>query len=128
MPTHAKRPAARRPLLVLVTGSRVWADAGPIRRELRRLPPGSIILHGDARGADRLAAAVAAELGLDVRPRPADWGRFGKAAGVIRNREMLAEGPDVVLAFHPNLDQAKGTRHMVHIARRAGVPVHVVAG
>ena len=105
--THAL--ATKRPLLVLVTGARDWADAEPIRRELLLLPHDSILLHGNARGADRLAGAIAAELGLDVRPRPANWERFGKAAGIIRNREMLAEGPDVILAFHPNLEQAKGT-------------------
>ena len=118
----------KRPLLVLVTGAREWADVEPIRRELLLLPSDSILLHGNARGADRLAGAIAAELGLDVRPRPANWEQFGKAAGIIRNREMLAEGPDVVLAFHPNLEQAKGTKHMVRIARNAGVPVRVVTG
>jgi hypothetical protein len=120
--------ANRRPLLVLVTGARTWTEDAPIRRELRCLPAGSIILHGNARGADRLAGRVAAELNLDVRPRPADWKSYGKAAGIVRNREMLAEGPDVVLAFHADLEQAKGTRHMVRIARQAGVPVRVVAG
>lgn len=55
-------------------------------------------------------------------------GALRQAAGVIRNREMLAEGPDVVLAFHADLAKAKGTRHMVRIAREAGVPVRVVAG
>lgn len=115
--------ASGRPLLVLVTGSRDWTDAEAVRRELCRLPPGSIILHGNARGADQLAGQVAADLGFDVRPRPAEWERYGKAAGIIRNREMLAEGPDVVIAFHPDLKKARGTKHMVRIARKAGVPV-----
>src|SRR5262245_8566039 len=57
--------ATKRPLLVLVTGAREWADPEPIRRELRRLPADSIVLHGNARGVDLLAGQVAAELGLD---------------------------------------------------------------
>ncbi len=42
---------------------------------------------------------------------------------------MLEEhAPDLVLAFHPCLEQARGTRHMVEIARKAGVEVRVVTG
>lgn len=112
-----------RPPRVLVTGSREWADPEPIRRELARLPSDTIVIHGMARGADRLAHEIAAELGLAVWPRPAMWER-GKAAGIIRNRQMLVEDkPDLVLAFHPDLAEARGTRHMVEIARKAGVPV-----
>jgi hypothetical protein len=114
---------------VLVTGSREWADLGPIRRELAKLPAGAIVIHGAARGADRLAGEAAAGLGLDVRPCPADWERYGKGAGHIRNRRMLAEDkPDLVLAFHGNLDESSGTRHMVEIGSRAAVPVKVIRG
>jgi hypothetical protein len=113
----------KRPPRVLVTGSREWADPEPIRRALALLPPDAVVIHGMARGADRLAHHIAAELGLAVWPRPAMWER-GKAAGLIRNREMLEnDRPDLVLAFLPKHAAARGTRHMVEIARRAGVLV-----
>jgi predicted RecB family endonuclease len=51
---------------VLVTGATTWRDAERIREELRRLPAGSIVIHGDAPGADALARQVARELGLTV--------------------------------------------------------------
>jgi hypothetical protein len=42
---------------------------------------------------------------------------------------MLEEhAPDLVLAFHPCIEQARGTRHMVEIARKAGVEVRLVTG
>ena len=53
----------------------------------------------------------------------------GKAAGPIRNREMLRDGgPEMVAAFHTDLSQSKGTLDMVRIARSAGVPVKVFNG
>jgi len=118
-----------RPLRVLVTGTREWTDPAPIERELSRLAPGSVVIHGNARGVDRLAGRVAEALGLGVIACPAEWGKYGKGAGLVRNRTMLEEyAPDLVLAFHPALEQAKGTKHMVELALEAGVPVRVVTG
>jgi hypothetical protein len=117
------------PLRVLVTGARTWADPGPIRRELARLLAGSVVIHGDARGADRLAGRIAAELGLAVLACPAEWHKYGRAAGLVRNRAMLKEHrPQLVLAFHPAIEQARGTKHMVGLARKAGVEVRVISG
>jgi hypothetical protein len=128
MPDMAEVPGDR-PVRVLVTGTREWTDSAPLERELSRLAPGSVVIHGDARGVDRLAGQVAEALGLEVIACPAEWGKYGKGAGLVRNRAMLREhAPDLVLAFHPALEQAKGTRHMVELARKAGVPVRVVTG
>lgn len=50
----------------------------------------------------------------------ADWNKYGKSAGPMRNIQMLKEGkPDVVVAFQGG----KGTAHMVKIAKEAGVKV-----
>lgn len=119
----------KRALRVLVTGARTWTDEVAVRRELEPLPAGSVVIHGDANGADRIAGRVAVELGLTVIPCPADWATLGKSAWLRRNEAMLDEHhPDAVLAFHADLNNGKGTSHMVRIARAAGVPVRVVAG
>jgi len=111
---------------VLVCGGREWADPWPILRELRRLPLESTIIHGDARGADRLGGEIAMGLGFsEVLAVPANWDKHHRAAGPIRNKRMLDMGLDLVLAFHENIDASKGTKHMVDIARRAGVKVKV---
>ena len=113
-------------MLILVCGDRNWIDYRPIKRELSKYNPKTdVIMHGDARGADRISGQVAMALGFPVRPFPANWNRFGKAAGPIRNQQMLDERPDLVLAFHPNIEQSKGTGHMVRIARLKGVKVEV---
>jgi len=47
------------------------------------------LLHGGARGADRAIGRAAFQLGWSVEVLPADWRRHGRAAGPIRNRELL---------------------------------------
>jgi hypothetical protein len=109
---------------VLVTGDRNWDDRDLIRQALSRFPEDTIVIHGAARGADRIADEVAQELGLEVRAYPAQWERYGKAAGPIRNRQMLdEESPDLVLVFHHDLGQSRGTRDMIQAANEAGYPV-----
>ena len=48
-----------------------------------------LLLHGGARGADRTIDRAAFQLGWPVEVLPADWRRHGRAAGPIRNRELL---------------------------------------
>lgn len=78
------------------------------------------VIHGGARGADRLAGAIAEAAGIPVVVFRAYWDRYGKRAGFIRNKQMLDEGkPDLVLAA----PGGAGTKMMVEIALSAGVPV-----
>ncbi len=82
--------------------------------------PGDTLIHGAARGADSMAGQYGAEMGLKVQAFPADWATHGRAAGPIRNRQMLVEGkPDLVIAFAGG----RGTANMMVQAREAGVPV-----
>jgi len=100
----------------------------PIRREIGKLPVGTTIIQGDARGADLIAKSVARAQGCPVESYPADWTRYGRAAGPIRNKQMLDEGkPDLVLAFSQHLAFSKGTANMVGQARQRGIEVKVFA-
>lgn len=110
---------------VLVCGSRAWTDAAVILRRLSGLPRGSTVIHGDARGADRIAAQIAARLGFKVEAFPANWSRYGKSAGLVRNGEMLDKSPDLVIAFW--LDGSTGTGSTIALARKRGIPVEVVS-
>jgi hypothetical protein len=92
---------------------------------MSKLPEDTTVIHGAAVGADSIAGHIAHELGLAVEPYPADWDRYGKAAGHIRNRQMLAAKPDRVLAFSKNISVSRGTSHMVKIAQAAGIPTEV---
>lgn len=110
---------------VLVCGSRTWDRHGPIYYAIGTLPRESVVIHGAAPGADRIAAQWAHYFNHHVEAYPADWKRHGKAAGPIRNQRMLDEGkPDKVLAFWDGT--SRGTKDMIDRARQAGVPVEVV--
>lgn len=113
---------------VLICGDRDWTNRQSIRDLLLSFPPGTVIIEGEARGADSIARQEALTLGLEVKRFPADWSKHGSAAGPIRNRQMLVEGnPDKVYAFHSNILQSKGTANMVGQARRRGVPVEIIS-
>lgn len=82
--------------------------------------PDCTIIHGGAKGADQLADEWAVVNWTKLEVFKADWKKHGKAAGAIRNRQMLEEGkPDIVVAF----PGGKGTANMVKIAKQAGIKV-----
>lgn len=109
---------------VLVTGSRHWRLKKPIFERLRKLPEGSTVCQGGAKGADTVARDAAKELGLRHITYRADWAKYGKRAGPIRNKLMLDDfKPELVLAY-PIAD-SKGTWDMVNRANRLGIPVEV---
>jgi hypothetical protein len=115
---------------VIVAGAVAWSDAEAIRRALARLPGGTVIIHGDTPGADAIAGQVATELGFVVEPMaksPADQARHGRVAWKGLNERMLASGAVLVLAFHPDIEASKGSKHLIELARAAGVEVRVFA-
>jgi hypothetical protein len=122
------------PVKVLVCGSRYWMDQKAIDRELRKLPPGTIIVHGGAQGADNIAGYVAELLGFEVRVYPAlAHGRTWPSAGPLRNQEMLdvenspSEPIDKALAFHKDPGLGKGTKDMADRLKKAGIPLEIFA-
>lgn len=112
---------------LLVCGSRTmaWSLQELVIQHVRELAPTQII-EGGAKGADTLARLAALFLGIPVQEFPADWQAHGKKAGPIRNQQMLDQGPDLVLAFHPATGCTPGTADMIRRAQAAGVPVKVV--
>lgn len=116
---------------VIVCGSRRWHDRKLIADTLNALVlerdyrfPDPVIVHGDARGADRLAADEAGKAGLLVEAHPADWDGLGKRAGLIRNSRMAELGADLCIAFWDG--RSTGTAHMLDEARKRGIPTRVV--
>lgn len=104
---------------VLVCGGRDYDDWEYIEHTLNQFDI-EVLIHGGARGADQHAAQWAKNHGVAILEFPADWKSFGRAAGVIRNRQMLTmTEPDLVVAF----PGGKGTNNMVTQAKKAGVPV-----
>jgi hypothetical protein len=77
-------------------------------------------IEGGAAGADSLAREVAHDMGIVCYTCPADWGRYGRGAGMIRNQEMLdIHSPHLVVAF----PGGRGTANMVRLAKKDYVEV-----
>lgn len=116
---------------VLITGDRHWTNKEIIRAHIP--DETTHIIEGEAPGADTLAGELADEIeGIEKVPFPAPWEEYRLLypypmclkAGTDRNTQMLAEGkPDLVLAFHDDLENSKGTKNMVMQAKAAGIPV-----
>jgi len=72
------------------------------------------IVSGTAKGADILGEKYAKDKGYEIKKFPANWDKYKKAAGYIRNKEM-AEYADVLIAFWDG--ESKGTKHMIDLAK-----------
>jgi len=107
---------------VLVCGGRNYQNATKVREILDLFGKDKILLviHGGAPGADRLAGQWALRNNVAERVYHADWPKYGRRAGPIRNQQMLDEGsPHLVVAFQGG----SGTADMIKRADESGVPV-----
>jgi len=141
---------------IMVTGSREFPIDADGRDQVMRALTGAaelwtgrervndvLLTHGDARGLDRLAAQVAAELGWSVKAVPAQWSTHTAAcpdwhhgqircrmAGHRRNAEMLDAGQDLVVGFpmHPkDSGGSRGTWGAIAGATKRALPVLILS-
>lgn len=78
-------------------------------------------------GADLHARNACVVLGIKCHRFPADWKKYGRGAGPVRNREMLKSlleypGERELWAFHCDLARSRGTKDMLEAAHEAGIP------
>jgi hypothetical protein len=79
-----------------------------------------IVVHGACpTGADAMASGICNDLGFEQEPHPARWKLYGKAAGFIRNQEMVDTHPDLALAYIR--DDSPGATDCLNRAAKAGI-------
>lgn len=110
---------------VIIAGGRDFSDYRLLERTVDGFLSGRggeeiAILCGKARGADALGERYARSRGYRLQYYPADWERYGRAAGCIRNQEM-AQNADALVAFWDGM--SRGTGHMIGAARRRRLTV-----
>ena len=128
-----------RELRIIVAGSREFNDYDLLRDTLMQYldfmddkdvvdnPSQVKFISGTAKGADVLGEQFAYTYEYDVIRFPPDWDTYGKSAGYRRNAEMAkyaSEAYGVLFAFWDG--KSKGTKHMIDLAKRYGLEVHVV--
>jgi hypothetical protein len=113
---------------LIVAGSRTFTDRELLETKIYEysqavLPKQVVIVSGMARGADLMAYEFAIQSFEPVWEFPADWDKFGKRAGMIRNTQMakIAHG---LLAFWDG--KSTGTAHMIQLMERLSKPVEVI--
>lgn len=104
---------------VIVTGGRDYDNYDEVCKVLDALGVQHVVT-GGAKGADRLAETYIDDFGFTYRRYEADWDKYGKAAGPIRNRQMLEENKDCIVIAFPG---GKGTADCVRQARQLGMVV-----
>jgi hypothetical protein len=110
---------------LLVCGGRSFDDAALLNRtldELHAQTPVTFLINGGQRGADTLAQQWANANHIQSVAYPPEWRRYHRAAGPIRNTQMLREKPDLVVAFKGG----DGTRDMIRQSAAALVPYKVI--
>lgn len=81
-----------------------------------------VFVSGSCRGADRLGERYAEDNGYKIERYPAQWSKYGRCAGLIRNKEM-AEVGDYIICFWDG--KSRGTKSMIDIANRMGKNISV---
>ena len=114
---------------IIIAGGRDFMDYNLLKEKTdkilqeKKVTHKIVIISGCARGADTLGLRYASENAFDVEEYPADWDKYGKKAGYVRNVEM-AENADALIAFWDG--KSKGTKHMIDIATERNLPIRVI--
>ncbi len=123
------------PYRILVTGTRDMLTPGnkvainrPIWSEIRKARTQGrpvILVHGDCpTGVDAHVKSFRIGLDVTIEAHPANWAMLGKAAGPMRNQEMVDLGAEVCLGFpRPG---SRGTHDCIRRAELAGIRTIVV--
>jgi hypothetical protein len=134
---------------ILITGSRTWTQRKPIHEALtveaiqaRSSRDQLVVIHGGANGADSVAEAAVRRLWQAGWPITSDvyhaqWKLYGKRAGSMRNELMVAQKPDLCLAFihpcaeagcrrKPKIHDSHGAGNCIALVAKAGIPTKIV--
>jgi hypothetical protein len=116
---------------LVIAGSRDFDDYELLKMKAdkitRRIKKQIVVVSGTAKGADRLGERYAKERGYDVAYFPADWNRYGKRAGMLRNCDMATLVKNLrggVICFWDG--SSPGTRGMINICEELGVQLRVI--
>lgn len=114
---------------VIIAGSRSFADYEKLKSICDSILPNQYseprisILSGTSSGSDSLGERYANERGYTLNRYPANWEQYGKAAGPIRNRQMV-EDADAAIIFWDG--QSKGTKNLIEQANKRGLKVRTI--
>ena len=108
----------------IIAGSR---DMTPTLEDVRTLNKFltsiSEVVSGEAKGADKFGEDWAKAHGIPLKKFPAEWAKYGRAAGPIRNKQMAEYADQLVAFLYPD---SRGTANMIKQAKKLGLKVYIV--
>ena len=120
---------------IIIAGSRNFTDYKLLKTKCNEIindyqntlsssdDPSIAIVSGHARGADKLGEQYARENNHYCLVMPADWNKYGKRAGYLRNAEM-AKTADALIAFWDG--ESRGTHHMINLALESNLKTTII--
>ena len=118
---------------IIIAGGRDFGDYLYMYAEMNKLlseieDDNIEIISGCARGADACGIRYAYAKKLPCKEFPADWNKYGKTAGFVRNEQMakyaVEDGCTGILAAFWDL-KSKGTENMINNAKKYGMKIHI---
>ena len=106
-----------------IVGSRGFSGLEKVRDYVKSLDKDTIIVSGGAKGVDETAEKMGEELGMKVVLFKPDWKKYGRGAGIVRNKE-ICEYSDMVCAFWDG--KSKGTLNTIDTAKKMNMIVQVI--
>ena len=110
---------------VIIAGSRHCTDRKLLDEAIRESGfKITGVVSGGARGVDTMGEDWAAEHGVSIHLYAAEWDKYGRAAGPIRNQQMAKDsGAEALIALKSS--EARGTASMIKEAKKAGLKIFV---
>lgn len=111
---------------VIIAGGRFFDDYDLLKEKVGKILKNAkniTIISGAAKGADTLGENYGYEMGYEVISMPANWDKYGKAAGYRRNEDM-AKIADACICFWDG--KSKGTGHMIDLAKKYNLQLRVI--
>ena len=117
---------------VLVCGARDWSNDKTIETEFKKLPPGTVIIHGASKiGFDALVDKIAMKYGFPIRRYPCEEDENGGSVSkrnskMVRQEHVSGDPIHMGLAFTNDLSRSRDVKDLVERARKAGVKVNIL--
>lgn len=106
-----------------VIGGRDFVDYELLEKTLNDICTISFIISGGAKGTDQLAEHYSTENGINTMIFRPDWKKYGRGAGVVRNKKII-ENSDICVAFWDG--KSKGTQSSINIAKKLNIPTLII--
>lgn len=107
----------------IIAGSRDCYDYSLLLKAIEEISwKPTTVISGTARGVDKLGERWAVKNNIPLIKYPANWEKYGKRAGYLRNKEMAKVSETLLALWDGN---SNGTRNMIDIAKQFNLLIHI---